>query len=157
MDKEDAFWAAKQVAAFSDAEIRAIVETAEYSDPRAADWMTRCLVERGRQITKTWLATVVALDKCGVVDGRLTFEELNHGGGADSSHRYNVRWATWDGFGQANEIPGANGLEIPGASESDAKYLIAILACKGSTSCERPVTVYLRRCDRGLAVAGIDR
>ena len=36
MDREDAFWAARQVAAFSDEEIRALVETGEYSDPRAA-------------------------------------------------------------------------------------------------------------------------
>ena len=43
MDREDALWAAKQVAAFTDDEIRAIIKTGEYSDQRAADWIVDCV------------------------------------------------------------------------------------------------------------------
>ena len=39
LDGEDAFWAAKQIAAFSEADIRALVETGEYSDRKAEDWI----------------------------------------------------------------------------------------------------------------------
>jgi hypothetical protein len=45
-DREDAFWAAKQVAAFSDDEIRALVKTGEYTDSRTADWIAECLIKR---------------------------------------------------------------------------------------------------------------
>src|SRR5262249_40411922 len=62
MDQADAFWAAKQVAAFSDAEIRALVETGEFSDPRAADWITRCLIERRDKIAAAWYSRVLPLD-----------------------------------------------------------------------------------------------
>ena len=55
MDDEDAFWAAKQVAAFTDEEIRAIVQTGEYSDPRAADWIADCLIQRRDKIAAAWL------------------------------------------------------------------------------------------------------
>ena len=53
-DREDAFWAAKQVAAFTDDEIRALVETGEYSDPRATDWIAECLIKRRDKIADAW-------------------------------------------------------------------------------------------------------
>ena len=79
MDREDAFWAAKQVAAFSDDEIRALVETGEYSDPRAADWITECLIKRRDKIAEAWFSRVLPLDKFSIVDGKLAFEDLGAG------------------------------------------------------------------------------
>ncbi len=120
-------------------------------------WMTQCLIERARKIVKTWLSQVPALDKFAVVDGKLTFEDLNNGRSTGTPHQYTVRWATWDGNGRTEQLPDATGTEIPDIRSSDAKYLTATLACAGSGVCEKPVTVYLRRCDTGLEVVGIDR
>ena len=50
------------MAAFSDDEIRAIVETGEYSDPRAADWITECLIKRRDKIADAWFGKVLPLD-----------------------------------------------------------------------------------------------
>ena len=40
---------------FSDADIRAIVSKARYSDPRATDYITATLIERRNKVLKTWL------------------------------------------------------------------------------------------------------
>ena len=49
---DDTFWAAKQLMAFTDQEIRAIVQTGEYSRP-AEDWITATLIERRNRIGRT--------------------------------------------------------------------------------------------------------
>ena len=56
MDREDAFWAAKRVAAFTDAEIRALVETGEYSDARASQWIADSLIRRRDKIAEAWFS-----------------------------------------------------------------------------------------------------
>ena len=42
---DDGYWAAKQVMAFSDDDVRAIVQTGQYSK-EAEDWITAALIER---------------------------------------------------------------------------------------------------------------
>jgi len=41
---DDTYWAAKQVMAFSDEDIRALVSTGQYSDPRAEAWIVETLI-----------------------------------------------------------------------------------------------------------------
>ena len=53
---DDTFWAARQVMAFTDEEIRAIVQTGQYSKP-AEDWITATLIERRNRIGRTYFAT----------------------------------------------------------------------------------------------------
>lgn len=47
---DDTFWAARQVMWFTEDEIRALVETGQYTDPEAVDWLVKCLVERRNKI-----------------------------------------------------------------------------------------------------------
>ena len=58
---DDAFWAARQVMAFTDDEIRAIVRTGQYSQP-AEDWITATLIERRNRIGRTFFTKVLPLD-----------------------------------------------------------------------------------------------
>ncbi len=51
----DARWGARIVAGFSDEHIRAAVEMGRYSDPRAAEYLTRILIERRDKIAARWL------------------------------------------------------------------------------------------------------
>jgi hypothetical protein len=53
---EDEAWAASKVTAFRTEEIRAIVETGQYSDPRAVDWITKVLAERRDKIGRAMLS-----------------------------------------------------------------------------------------------------
>ncbi len=72
----DIYWAAKKVMAFSDEAIRAIVKTGQYSDPRAVEWATRCLIERRNRIGRAAFDAVLPLDNFTVANGRLVFEDL---------------------------------------------------------------------------------
>ena len=74
MRADDAFWAARIVSRFSDADIRAIVAKARYSDPRATDYITATLIERRNKVLRTWLTAVNPLvDFALSADGELTF------------------------------------------------------------------------------------
>jgi hypothetical protein len=75
MRADDAFWAARLVARFPDAAIRAIVGKARYSEPGAADHITRTLIARRDKVLRTWLTGVNPLAEPRLsADGTLTFE-----------------------------------------------------------------------------------
>jgi len=154
MDREDAFWAAKQVAAFTDAEIRALVETGEYSDPRAAQWISDSLIKRRDKIAAAWFSRVLPLDKFAVVDGKLTYEDLGAGQEIGNG-RYSVRWTSWDRNGHATVLPDTTGTQVPEFG-ADTQYLAATIQPAGAGN-DDPVTVYLRRGQTIPEVAGIDR
>ena len=156
-DREDAFWAAKQVAAFTDDEIRALVRTGEYSDPRATDWIAECLIKRRDKIADVAFARVLPLDKFSVKDGRLAFEDLSASRAAGPSRLFQMHWAKYDQQGHFTALPNDVGREIPAIR--DTEYLAATIGCVGipGQSCPDPITVYVRRAGSGPQVVGIDR
>jgi hypothetical protein len=122
MNAEDAFWAARQVMAFTDADIRTIVETGEYSDKRAEDWVVRCLIERRNKIGRAYFSHVLPLDRFAIRDGNLEFEDLatRHFGTEES---YSVEWFTFDNkTGEVEPISGATTFAVP---TSESAYLVA--------------------------------
>lgn len=74
---DDEFWAAKQVMAFTDEEIRALVSTGEISDPKAAAYLTRILIERRDKIGKVYFAKVLPFDRFRVENGQLQWDDLS--------------------------------------------------------------------------------
>ena len=71
---DDTFWAARRVAAFSDAMIRAIAKTGEFSDPRAAAALANVLIPRRDKIARAYLPAVNPIvDVALSADGALTF------------------------------------------------------------------------------------
>lgn len=96
-DAMDAFWAARQIAAFTRADLRAIVNTARYSDSDAAAYLTETLAARRDTIAQTYLGVAGGLDRF-AVDGReLVFRDLRarHGLAPDSVER-TVVWHVFD-------------------------------------------------------------
>ncbi|HYR44308.1 MAG TPA: hypothetical protein VER98_14860 [Terriglobia bacterium] len=61
MTDQDAFWAARIILSFTENELRGIVETAEYADPKDTEYVLETLMERRRIIAKHWLARVDGL------------------------------------------------------------------------------------------------
>jgi hypothetical protein len=156
-DREDAYWAAKQVAAFTDAEIRALVETGEYSDPRATEWIASSLSKRRDKIAEAWFSRVLPLDKFRVVDGKLTYQDPGAGLGIGNRREYALSWASWDSKGRATAITDARGWQVP-AFRGDTLYLAATIMPAGGGSAQgNPLIVYLRRGRAGLEVVGVDR
>ena len=88
MRPDDAFWAARIAARFSDEAIRAIVEKARYSDPRATDYMTATLIKRRNKVIGRWLTEVNPLVDFALSDtGELTFANASEQTGVATDAR----------------------------------------------------------------------
>jgi hypothetical protein len=154
---DDAFWAAKQVMAFSDAEIRAIVKTGEYSDPSAERWIVDCLVMRRDKIGRAYSAKVLPLDRFGVQDGKLVFDNLavEHGVAAPSD--YQVEWFKFDNqSGSKTPLPLDRTLALPQDLKVAAPGEYFGAHIQGGDP-KKTVTVYLRKRSGEIEVVGIDR
>jgi hypothetical protein len=144
----DAFWAAKKVMAFSDDAIRAIVSTAQYGDPRAAEWLAKCLIERRNKIGRAFFEDVLPLDGFELSGGKLTFDDLAARYGFRKSPVYSVQWFEYDNRTDARTpIPGGATFDVP---RTQASYLAARIQAADP---RKTVTVYLHE----DCVVGIDR
>ena len=70
MTPDDAFWAARLVAKFSDEAIRAVVAKARYSEPGAAEHITATLIKRRDKVLRAWLTGVNPLVERATQRGR---------------------------------------------------------------------------------------
>ena len=96
-DADDAFWAAKQVMNFSDEEIRAIVSTAEYSDPAAEQYLIHTLIKRRNKIGRAYLFFSGGLDKFKIDNYRLVLEDLLKKYEIDTTEKTRkITWAEFD-------------------------------------------------------------
>ncbi len=73
---DDEFWGAKLVTAFTNDELKALVETAEYQDPKSAAWVLQCLIERRDKIGKAYFAKLLPFDKFRFENGKLAWDDL---------------------------------------------------------------------------------
>jgi hypothetical protein len=90
MTDRDAYWGAKIVASFSDAQIRAAVDAARYEDPRARDFLVRNLIERRDKIARYWFGRVAPLDFFAAENGAVRFHDLALDMGLTPARRYDV-------------------------------------------------------------------
>ena len=144
----DTYWAARKVMAFRDDAIRAIVATGQFRDPRAAEWIARCLIERRDRIGRAFFADVLPLDHFAVRGGRLVFDDLAVDYAFRAPRPYTVKWSVFDNVARRQTpIPNAHSFEVPRAS---AQYLAAHIQAEDPA---KTVTVYLR----GTEIVGIER
>ncbi|HEY5945804.1 MAG TPA: hypothetical protein VIV40_09945 [Kofleriaceae bacterium] len=76
-DRIDKFWASKIIIRFTREQIRAAVDSAKLTDPRAADWLTERLIERQRATARYWFERVNPLDEIAIADNTLCFKDLS--------------------------------------------------------------------------------
>jgi hypothetical protein len=140
--------------AFTDQQIRRLVETGEYSDPRAVDWITRTLVMRRDMIGRAFFKDVLPLDGFSARDGKLKFEDLAAHYGFAGPQSYTVRWSRFDNeTGQLTPLPGTT-FALPAELQVPNAYAAAHIE---GADIRRTVTVYLRNRKGRVEVAGIDR
>jgi len=75
-DRYDAFWATKILMRFTREQLHAVVESAQYSDPRATAYLTDTLVARQRATGAYWFARVNPLDAFRIEHGAVCFDDL---------------------------------------------------------------------------------
>jgi hypothetical protein len=157
MDTDDAFWAARQIAHFTDEEIRAVTAAARYPDPQDARLLADILVERRDRIARAWLGHGGGLDRFEVRADSLAFDDLLSRHGLASAP---ARTATWYDFDNAT---GRRGTQIGDAAvvtgeavripTADVPFLAAVLRTEGRGATE----VVLRRDAGGWRPVGVRR
>jgi hypothetical protein len=166
MRADDAFWAARIVSKFTDADISAIVGKARYSDPRATDYITGTLIERRNRVLKTWLTTVNPLVDFELsADGQLTFNNAAVAAGVASPvESYRVHWARFDNASGsasgATEITTTDArVAAPSHVLAGAQFVQIEIASLHPhfPAWNAPVTVHFRRDPSGWTLVGVKR
>ena len=152
---DDTFWAAKQVMAFTDEDIRAIVQTGQYS--RAAeDWITAALIERRNRIGRTFFARVLPLDRFRVSANTLEFDDLGATYGFTAARTYTVEWHRFDNANDVVLDGIGTGAALPaGVRDIAAGSYVAARISAGDPAMQ--ITVFLRKRPDGFDVVGLDR
>ena len=167
MRDDDAFWAARRVMAFSDALIRAIVKTGEFSDPAAEKYLGDVLIKRRDKIGYAYLTKInpiidPALDASGV----LSF------GNAAVQHRlvsapraYAAAWHIFDNATGATRPLGQTTATEPhiqappGLPATPGVHIRVDLSADhpDHSSWKEPIRVYFVRHASGWKLVGLER
>jgi hypothetical protein len=95
--EDDAFWAARRVAAFTDDVVKAVVGAARYSDPRTEQYLVDTLIRRRDKVLARWMNGVLPLVDCAVAEQALTCRNAAVDLRLASAPRaYRVRWFRLD-------------------------------------------------------------
>ena len=165
----DRFWAARIVAAFDDEDVRAIVATAQYSDPAATEYLTKIILERRAKVLATWLnATNPLVDLALSPAGELTFENeaekaaVAKGG----AQRYTVQWSRFENETGHHETF-ADEVTVTSPRVQAPADLLAVrpeyLAARirahhpDHPGWSQPLMAYFRRSADGWTLAGLER
>jgi hypothetical protein len=146
---DDEFWAAKQVMAFTDEDLRAIVETGEYTDPKAADYVLECLIKRRDKIGKAYFNKVLPFDRFAIRDGALKWEDLYK-----ISTEYEMQWHRFNNDTEVRTpIRGATSPRLP--DFAGGEFICAELRQLRNRA--HKIFVYIRSRGGQTNIVGIDR
>ena len=169
MTDRDAFWAAKIIIRFTPEELRAIVETGQFSDPREEEYFLEVLIERQRKTAREYLNRLNPLDEFEVADGLLRFANLaERHDFADPGSTYRVQWSIYDNGADRLQPLGAPreqtraALPLPRAFEvrpGGNRFLLAEIRTRHDDHprWNRRVGVYLRPVGDTFEVVGLER
>jgi hypothetical protein len=167
MRPDDAFWAARLVGKFSDEMLRAIVAKARYSDPAAADYITRTLIARRDKVLRTWLTGVnPVVDPQLSAAGVLTFDNAAVSAGVASAPAgYVLTWSRFDnatdsalGVPQEQRVSGPRA-DAPPAMLQGSDYVSVTIQTMHADfpGWATPVVVYFRQGTGGWQPVGLTR
>ena len=175
MDGEDAFWAARIVAQFSDAMIRSIVAASKLSKAEAAEQLTKVIIERRDKVVKHWITGINPLDQFELRRGErgpiLLFDNAALRLGITApGETYQTMWSSFDNMTglerpvsdveeYSEPVSWVPTTEFGPADPSGARYIVATIRTMNAAfpQWKAPVKVTLR--DRGgvIDIVGIDR
>ena len=114
--EEDRFWGALIVARFTDDAVRAIVETARFTDPAATDYLTKIIIERRAKVLSSWLNGTNPLVNLALSSsGELSFDNAaERAGVGKTAEHYTVQWSRFDNAsGQSEPFGGEETVTSP--------------------------------------------
>jgi len=150
---DDEFWAAKQVMAFTDDDIKAVVATGQYSDKKAEDWVVECLIKRRDKVGEAYFAKVLPLDHFAIENRTLAWVDLGRKHNLNAPETVKLQWFTFDNETSAKTaIPGATGNVLP--SQENGYYLAELV---NPVKPAQTISVYVRQRDGAASVVGVER
>jgi hypothetical protein len=161
---DDAFWAARRVAAFTDELIRAAVHTGQFSDGAAEKYLGDVLIQRREKIKSIYLTQVNPIVNPTLDAKGLTFENAAVAGGvAKDPEAYRASWMLFDNAtgetkplsetkSETTTIAAPNGLPSSG-------FVAVDIAADSATyaTWKQPVRAYFRRDGGSWKLVGFDR
>ncbi len=166
MRADDAFWAARRVAAFTDAQLDVLVRRGAYRDPAAHAQIVAALIARRDAIARAWLTGVTPVAAPALsADGRLTFEDAAAAAGVTAGARYRVQWQHFDND-TGTHTPVGDPVVIdeprtlaPEAIRAASGYVAASVSIDhpGYPAWQRPAVLYFRRTADSWQAVGLVR
>jgi hypothetical protein len=166
MQPDDAFWAARIVAAFSDEAVAAVVKRAAYTDPKVTDYLTNVLKERRDRIAKAWLNKVNPLVDFRLgSDGTLTFDNAAVRAKASTPGRgYTLGWSRFDNAADTHQLVGGEQTVTEPVGKApaglgDTGYVSVMVRSQhpDHPAWSQPVRAYFRREGSGWKTVGLER
>ena len=167
MRDDDAFWAARRVALFTDDLIRAAVHTGQFSNEAAEKYLVDVLIKRRDKIKSVYLTAVnPVVDPKLDANGRLTFDNAAISAGvAKGPATYRASWMQFDNAtgaskpmaqtqGDTTSLDAPAGL--PTAAGSYVQVEIAVDA-QAHPAWKEPVRTWFRREGAGWKLVGLER
>jgi DNA-binding phage protein len=164
---DDAFWAARRIAEFSDDLIRAAVRAGQYSDPKAERYLGDVLIKRRDKILATYLTAVNPIVNPRLdANGRLTFDNAAIAGrAAKAEPTYRASWMLFDNMTGATkplsttesrttsvDAPAGVPTTVGSFVEVDISADVAAYP-----SWKEPIKTYFRRTEQGWTLVGLER
>ena len=161
---DDAFWAARRVAAFTDDLIRAAVHVGQFSNPAAEKYLADVLIERREKIKSIYLTAVNPIVNPRLDAKGLAFDNAAVDGGvASGAVAYRASWMLFDNATGttrplAETKSATTTMPAPAGLPSSGFVAIDIAADSNAhPAWKQPVRAYLRHDGGGWKLVGLDR
>ena len=163
---DDAFWAARRIAAFSDDLIRAAVKTGEYSDPKAEQYLGDVLIKRRNKVASVYMTAVNPIvDPRLDANGRLTFANAAvDARAATAPAGYRAAWMLFDNATDqtrplAETRSATTTIDAPQGLPAASGGMIAIDLSADSDypAWKQPIRTYFRRDGGAWKLVGLER
>ena len=163
---DDAFWAARRVAAFDDATIRALVHTGQFSDAAAEQHLATILMQRRDKVAAAYLPAVNPVVNAALSPGgELTFENAAvKAAVAPAPAGYQAVWWTFDNAtGEVQPVGKTSAagpaLQAPGPLPSEGRFVrVDVTATSpAQPAWQQPVHLYFRRAADRWILVGLER
>jgi hypothetical protein len=166
MRPDDAFWAARRVAAFTDEMIRAIVHTGEFSDPADEKAIADIMIKRRDKIARAYLPAVNPIVTPRLDNHQITFENAAVAAGvAEAPEGYLASWLNFDNAtGETRPLGSTSShttaIAAPAGLPTASGSFVAVdlsANCRDNPHWMKPVRAYFRLDAGGWKLVGFDR
>ena len=159
LTKRDAFWGARIVTAFTDAQIEAAVSAGAFSDPKAAAYLAQFLKTRRDKIGRYWFERLNPLDQFTLTGGAtLAFSDLAVARGYADRGQTRYRFEVLSSEGAPLKAGQLRGLHLAlesGWSQHD--HIVVSLVPQRPGHRAKPCLVYLQPGPDGWKLLGLRR